>query len=72
MLRNHTTVPPTISSEELVMLQRLFDEACARRGLPKNSSEAMSVAEILMDIFQSGIRAEPQLRSMLSGARSYP
>jgi hypothetical protein len=31
------------------MLHRVFDEACARRGLPKDSSEAMSLAEILME-----------------------
>ena len=71
MLRNHTLVPSAISPEELVMLQRVFDQACASRGLLKSSPEAMSVAEMLMDIFQSGIRAEQQLIAMLLG-RSYP
>lgn len=72
MLRNHTFVPSIIDPEELVMLQRVFDELCAQRGITKSTPEAMGVAETLMDLFQSGIRTEEQLLAMLSGARSYP
>ena len=72
MLRNHTLVPSIIDPEELVLLQRVFDKVCVRRGVAKDTPEATGIAEILIGIFQSGIRAEEQLLAMLSGARSYP
>ncbi len=72
MLRNHAIVPSVISPDELATLQGVFDKVCARRGLAKGTPEATGIAEILMDIFQSGVRIEEQLLTMLSGARSYP
>jgi hypothetical protein len=56
MLRNHTLVPTIIDPEELVMLQRVFDKVCVRRGVAKDTPEATGIAEILIGIFQSGMR----------------
>ena len=54
------------------MLQRIFDEVCARRNVVKGSVAAKDTAATLISLFQSGIRTERQLLMMLSGSRSYP
>ncbi len=54
------------------MLQRVFDLACQRRGIAKNTSKAKLLAADVIDLFQHGVRSEAQLIAMLSGDRDYP
>ena len=72
MLQNHNAAASAIEPNELQMLQRVFDLACQRRGIAKNTSKAQLLAADVIDLFQHGVRSEAQLIAMLSGDRDYP
>lgn len=65
MFKIHTSVPSSLTPEELTILQNVFDKECERRGFQKNSPEAVDLAELLMSIFQKGQHNEQQLLSAL-------
>lgn len=72
MLQNHNTAAAAIEPNDLQMLQRVFDMACQRRGIAKNTSKARLLAADVIDLFQHGVRTEAQLIAMLSGTKDYP
>lgn len=66
MLNDHVAkLNVSIHPEELEMLQRVLDHVCETRRLDARSQRAASVASMLIDLFQHGIRSERQLKSML-------
>jgi hypothetical protein len=48
------------------MLQRVFDVTCAAAGIRKKSLQAEGLAATLLELFQSGIRDESQLKAAVS------
>ncbi len=58
-------VLPDISPEDLSMLQRVFNDICARKGWTIDSPAAAEDAARVIHLFQHGIRTEIKLTHML-------
>jgi|TARA_R110002012_G_scaffold155562_2_gene316450 hypothetical protein len=72
MLQDHLPPRSAFQPEDLELLQRVFENACARRGIVGEAPQAAELAAMLIDLFQCGIRGEKQLLTMLSGLKSFP
>lgn len=48
MLTDHTNLVVPIEPDELEMLQRVFDKACATRGAAKTSERAEAIAATII------------------------
>jgi hypothetical protein len=55
----------TIRPEQLNMLQRVFDRACTKARIRKNTPQAEGLAATLLHLFQTGTEEEDQLVAML-------
>ncbi len=61
-----TDLKEAIRPEQLDMLQRVFDKACATAHITKNSPQAEGLAATLFHLFRSRIEDEERLEDMLS------
>lgn len=67
MIGAHLEQPiDAIDSNQLAMLQRVFDSVCASSGVAKNTPQAEGLAATLMHLFQQGTTEEQRLAAMLS------
>lgn len=57
-------VKDPISSEELGLLQSVFDNLCADQCLPRDSADAEALALILLHNLQNGNKDYEELRSI--------
>jgi hypothetical protein len=54
-----------IDPMELAMLQRVFDELCARRGVEKGTSDAANIAARIIELYQCGFKDGKALRVLM-------
>jgi hypothetical protein len=55
----------SLSSDDLKLLQEVWQEWCQDKNIDGSSDEAQSKARSLIDWFQFGVNDKSQLRSML-------
>jgi hypothetical protein len=58
--------PDAIRPEDLAMLQRVFDGACASSEIAKGTNRAEGLAATLFRLFQEGVRDEDELDKLLA------
>lgn len=67
MIINHLHhSPDAIRPEDLAMLQRVFDRACAASNVSKRTPQAEGLAATLFRLYQEGIRDEDKLDDKLA------
>lgn len=67
MITDHLQhTPDAIRPENLAMLQRVFDRACASSNIPKRTDTAEGLAATLFRLFQEGVRDEGDLEKLLA------
>lgn len=65
MLVDHINLLTPVEPDELQMLQRVFDQACATKAVQKRSRRAEELAATIITYYQHGIREERQLYLMV-------
>ncbi len=64
-----TRLPQTngciVQPEDLGLLQRIFDDFCAAKGIEHNSVAATDAAFFLISIYQSGVTDKERLRRVI-------
>lgn len=56
----------TFEPEDIAILQEMFDQLCALRGITRESPEATTAAESLMARYKSGLRDDELLQTLAS------
>lgn len=56
----------TLRPDQLAMLQRVFDRACASSGITKSSLRAEGLAATLFHLFQEGVDDEDKLNVLMA------
>jgi hypothetical protein len=75
MLNRHLqTNGCVVQPEELALLQRVFDDFCAAKGIERHAVAATDAAFFLISIYQSGVTDKEHLRRSLElqGAHAHP
>jgi hypothetical protein len=57
----------TFEPQELARIQRLFNGACAERGLSDRGDAVNDLAARIFELYKQGVREEKDLRSHLHG-----
>jgi hypothetical protein len=55
----------TMQPEERRLIQRMFDDFCAARGIEHDALAATDTASFLISAYQSGVRDEERLRRVI-------
>lgn len=61
MFTSHIQLWPIFSPEDLQLLQRVFDQLCASKGLEKSTEEAKVLAQRLFVSYRLGVKDEAAL-----------
>ncbi|TWF46420.1 hypothetical protein [Neorhizobium alkalisoli] len=65
MLQEHLHHLPPLTSDDLAMLQEVFDQVCKMKSLEKMSQEAEDMAATILHYFQHGVQKPSQLLRLL-------